>query len=237
MNCGSNAELVRHLIAQRLITTAEVEQLFFKVDRAIFVPKQFQHMAYHDRPLPLNEEVTISAPNVHGPALDTLLPTLFRFKSNPKNLPLRCLDVGSGSGYMLAMFAEITGPEGKLAGIEYIPEIAQLGIDNLKKIDKTKKMMDTGNLIIQHGDGHNGGYPPFAPYHIIHVGAAATEIPQALVDQLAPGGRMILPVGPQGGDQYIYIVDKDEKGEVRAQRTTPVRFVPLKKGGIKQLTN
>nr|ADX35909.1 GH18536p [Drosophila melanogaster] len=87
-------------------------------------------------------------------------------------------------------------------------------------------MLDSGQLLIVEGDGRKG-YPPNAPYNAIHVGAAAPDTPTELINQLASGGRLIVPVGPDGGSQYMQQYDKDANGKVEMTRLMGVMYVPL----------
>ena len=109
-------------------------------------------------------------------------------------------------------------------GIEHIDALVKQSIDNVKKDDST--LIDSKRVILQVVDGFNG-LPDHGPYDAIHVGAAAPQIPIALIEQLANGGRMVIPVGPENGSQEIYLVDKDNNGKVTQKSILGVRYVPL----------
>jgi protein-L-isoaspartate(D-aspartate) O-methyltransferase len=150
------------------------------------------------------------------------------------------LDIGSGSGYLCAIFHhlirdESTGVEGKTVGVEHIPELVDLAERNLRR-DGRGQELDNGSIKLITGDGRLGlplfyhsristdmfqGYPSEAPYDAIHVGAAAPTIPPALVEQLASPGRMFIPVGTY--EQEMVQVDKDEKGVVSEKKLFGVR--------------
>jgi protein-L-isoaspartate(D-aspartate) O-methyltransferase len=135
----------------------------------------------------------------------------------------RILDVGSGSGYLTACIARLVQPGGKVIGIEHIPELIDLSIKNIGK--NSRSFLDDGTLQIVLGDGRLG-YPQGGPYDAIHVGAAASERPKALIEQLKPGGRLVVPVGV--GSQTMMIYEKSLDGrEVYEQGTLGVRYVPL----------
>ncbi|CAD5118774.1 DgyrCDS7452 [Dimorphilus gyrociliatus] len=184
------------------------------VDRANFC----KNKPYVDSPQGIGYAVTISAPHMHAHALELLSEHLQEGK--------RALDVGSGSGYLTACMAKLVGSTGKAVGIEHIDELVSLSKQNLNRSPETQEMLDNGQAVFVVGDGRQG-YPQYGPYNAIHVGAAAPTIPQALIEQLAPGGRLILPVGPEGHDQELIQVDKDMQGQIKKTKLMGVIYVPL----------
>ena len=163
---------------------------------------------------------------MHASACESLLPYL-----HPS---ARVLDIGSGSGYLTHVLANLVGAtdmRGKVVGVEHIPELAKLGTSNMEKSSDGKHMLETGKVRFVVVDGRKG-FKEEAPYDAIHVGAAAVELHQELVDQLASPGRLFIPVEDKGGygEQWIWVVDKDEKGNVTKKRKEGVRYVPLTDG-------
>jgi protein-L-isoaspartate(D-aspartate) O-methyltransferase len=138
----------------------------------------------------------------------------------------RVLDVGSGSGYLAAVFYHLVcggDKRGRVVGIEHIPELVDWSVQNLKK-DGLGQALEEKDIIIIAGDGRKG-HASEGPYDVIHVGAAAPTMPKALVEQLAKPGRMFIPVGTYS--QVIIQVDKDSDGKVTQKELMDVRYVPL----------
>ena len=145
------------------------------------------------------------------------------------------LDVGSGSGYLVACFAEMLALDAKkkknnnnnnkVVGIEHIDSLVNQSMENLKNDGKTE-MMKSGLITITKGDGRLG-CEKFAPYALIHVGAAAPEVPPALLSQLASPGRMIIPVGGEYESQSLMVIDRNEDGETTYKDEMGVVYVPL----------
>lgn len=235
-NAKSSAELVQQLKESGEIESSIVEHAMLAVDRKSFLPENTSvEKAYADTPQPIGHRQTISAPHMHAMTLE-----LLKDYAKPGN---RLLDVGSGSGIMCAYLAEMMDHQiqqqqqeqeqeqqqaevGTVYGIEYVKELVDLSHRNLDRDPVSKELVERNVIIVQGGDGWKG-LPEKAPFHAIHVGAAAAKIPDALLDQLAPGGRMVIPVGPQYSTQTLYCVDKDETGKIHKRSLASVGFVPL----------
>ncbi len=136
----------------------------------------------------------------------------------------KALDVGSGSGYLTSCMALMVGSTGCVVGIEHIKELSESSREKIKS--DQPELLSSNRILLVTGDGRKG-YEEMSPYDAIHVGAAADGVPAALHRQLKPGGRMIVPVGREGGTQYLEQHDKMENGEMVVKRLMGVRYVPL----------
>jgi protein-L-isoaspartate(D-aspartate) O-methyltransferase len=183
-----------------------VEKALRRVPRHRFVPPAWRELAYLDQPLPIGEGQTISQPSLV--ALMTRL-------ADPQPGE-RALDVGTGSGYQAALLAEIVG---QVESIEIVPALAEQARERLRSLGYT-------NVRVHTGDGFRGR-PEQAPFDLIIVAAATPEIPPPLVEQLAPGGRLVLPLGDPSGFQDLVVVEKKPDGKVERRVVTQVRFVPM----------
>ncbi|MCU7919471.1 MAG: protein-L-isoaspartate(D-aspartate) O-methyltransferase [Candidatus Thiodiazotropha sp. (ex Dulcina madagascariensis)] len=177
-----------------------------RVPRQHFVSKTFRSHAYENSPLPIGRGQTISQPFIVALMTDLAAPK----RSD------RILEVGTGSGYQTAVLAELVD---HLFTIEIIPELAEESRERLEK----EGYSDISYAV---GDGYYG-WPDQAPFDAILVTAAAEEIPQPLIEQLAPGGRLVLPVGKRLFSQDLILLEKDQTGLVHASSLLPVTFVPL----------
>ena len=174
---------------------------------------------YDDNPVRIGWGVTISAPHMHARALEELNDQL-----QPGSV---ALDVGSGSDFLSAAMAMLVGPSGKVVGIDHIPELVEWSPSNVRR-DHKQALLDSGQLELHTRDGFKG-YSERGPYDAIHVGAAPDAIPEALKQQLKPGGVLLLPVGPQGGAQEFVRVERDAINPAifTQQALFGVRYVPL----------
>ena len=194
--------MVREQFEARGISDPRVLAALRKVPRELFVPPDRRDLAYEDRPLPIGHGQTISQPYIV--ALMTELAIA------PGNR--RALDVGTGSGYQAAVLAELV-PE--VYTIEFIPELAAAARVPLEKY---------GNVRWRCGDGQEG-WPEAAPFDAIIAACAALEIPEALIEQLAPGGRLVVPTGSTF--QELVLVERDADGTLRRSTHGGVAFVPM----------
>ncbi|KAK8928573.1 Protein-L-isoaspartate O-methyltransferase [Platanthera zijinensis] len=208
-----NKGLVEHLCQYGVIKSKKVAEMMETIDRGLFVP--YGSQPYSDSPMPIGYNATISAPHMHATCLELL-------KDHLKP-GMRALDVGSGTGYLTACFAMMVGPDGHAIGVEHIPELSAASIENIKR-SAAEPLMRGGSLSVHVADGRLG-WPELGPYDAIHVGAAASEVPKALLDQLKPGGRMVIPVGNLF--QELKVIDKNPDGSVATRTDASVRYVPL----------
>ena len=204
--------LLNQLRAEHVIKSDKVYNSMLQVDRADFTSS----FPYYDSPQTIGYNATISAPHMHAYALEYLAP----YCTNNINI----LDVGSGSGYLTVALSKMINDTGRVIGIEHIDPLYKLSINNISK--HHSKLLKNKNIILLNADGRNG-VKEYAPFKVIHVGAAAETIPKDLIDQLDKNGRMFIPVGGQNEDQWIYLVDKDENGNISKQKIMCVTYVPL----------
>jgi len=199
--------MVDDQIAGRGISDQATLQAMRKVPRHLFVPTLYAKEAYSDRPLPIGYGQTISQPCVVAYMTELSRPAKGK----------TALEIGTGSGYQAAVLAEIVDT---VYTIEIVPELATEAAARLK-------ILGYQNIAAKYGDGYKG-WPEHGPYDIIIVTAAADHIPQPLKDQLAEGGRLVMPVGNPATVQELILLTK-KKGKITEQRLEPVRFVPLKR--------
>ena len=179
------------------------------IPRHLFVPAELQRDAYADRPLPIGYGQTISQPYIVALMTELL---------NPAE-GWKILEVGTGSGYQAAVLTKFTSD---IYTIEIVEPLHKQALPRLKQFG-------LGADRVIHGDGYFG-IEKAAPFDGIIVTAAADHIPPPLIQQLRPGGRMVLPIGPVHSTQRLVVVEKDAAGKVRTQTHHPVRFVPLTGG-------
>ena len=185
------------------ITNSDVLKAMLKVPRHEFVPDSHRHYSYHNRPLPIGHDQTISQPFIVG------------YMTQEASIAPgeKVLEIGTGSGYQAAVLGELAG---QVYTIEIIPELAEGAKSVLQKLGYK-------NIHVKAGNGYEG-WPEHAPFDAIVVTAAPDKVPKKLVDQLALRGKMVIPVGTTF--QEMVIITRDESGVVE-QRTIPVRFVPM----------
>jgi protein-L-isoaspartate(D-aspartate) O-methyltransferase len=177
-----------------------------RVPRHEFVPKSQRELAYQNHPLPIGAGQTISQPYIVA-----LMTELAEIGSDET-----VLEIGTGSGYQAAVLAELAHHVYTIEIVEMLGQRAQRDLDRL----------GYANVSVRIGDGY-AGWPEHAPFDAILVTAAPEEVPQPLIDQLAVGGRMVIPVGEEGDVQTLRLFVKEAAGVLTAKNVIPVRFVPF----------
>ena len=187
----------------------QVRAALGKVERHRLVPPEQRPLAYRNHPLPIGLGQTISQPYIVALSADLIAP-------QPQHV---VLEIGTGSGYQAAVLAEIVQ---RVYSIEILETLAFSATQALKELQYK-------NIEIMVADGYKG-WPEKAPFDAIVVTAAAPRVPEALVAQLKPGGRMVIPVGEAGGTQDLLLIRKHADGRIERRNVLPVRFVPLVPG-------
>lgn len=196
--------MVDDQLRSRDIIDRKVLEVMGRIPREKFVPQDERRYAYDDRPVPIGHDQTISQPYI------VALMTQLAVPSHSD----RVLDVGVGSGYQSAVLAEMCQ---HVYGVEILEPLATAASQRLAKLGHK-------NVTVRCGDGRQG-WPEHAPFQVIIVAAAADRVPQALLDQLAPGGRLVIPVGDYYQD--LLLIVKRPDGTLYRRSVIPVRFVPL----------
>lgn len=185
---------------------ARVRDALASVPRHLFVPERQRSLAYENRPLPIGNGQTISQPYIV--AMMTQLADVGDTE--------RVLEIGTGSGYQAAVLAELAAD---VFTIEIIDALAE-------RAAATLGSLGYDNVTVRAGDGY-AGWPDEAPFDAILVTAAPAEVPEPLIEQLAPGGRLVIPVGPEGRTQSLRVLVKTDGGALETRDVLPVRFVPF----------
>ncbi|MBN1221562.1 MAG: protein-L-isoaspartate(D-aspartate) O-methyltransferase [Anaerolineae bacterium] len=201
----SRQSMVEYQIRARGVTDEAVLAALLKVPRHQFVPLDYQDQSYDDHPLPIGYGQTISQPYIVA-----VMTELLELQPGDK-----VLEIGTGSGYQAAVLAEITD---RVYTIEIIPELAE-------RAQATFDHLGYKQIVAKQADGY-WGWEEYAPFEAIIVTAAPDHVPQPLVNQLVDGGKMVIPVGPPGGYQSLWLIER--KGEeILRTNWGGVRFVPL----------
>jgi protein-L-isoaspartate(D-aspartate) O-methyltransferase len=200
--------MVAEQIASRDVKDPKVLAAMREVPRHLFVPADQRPSAYEDRPLPIGHGQTISQPYIVA-----LMTELARPKPSD-----RALEIGTGSGYQAAVLSKL------VAEVDTIEILEPLAAEAKARLAQ----LGCANVITRTGDGY-GGWPEKAPFDLIIVTAAPDHVPPALVEQLKPGGRLVIPVGAVFSVQELVVIEKDASGKTRTEHIAPVRFVPLRR--------
>jgi len=198
--------MVDRQIRRRDITDPNVLSALETVPRHAFVDRRDLSRAYNDHPLPIGHGQTISQPYIVAYMTEAL----------ELNEDFKVLEIGTGSGYQAAVCAEIAS---EVYTIEIIEALAETAQERLKQLGY-------GNVFVKNSDGYFG-WPDKGPFDAIIVTCAAGFVPPPLIEQLRPGGLMILPLGSPFGYQVLVVVTKNDKGKVSSREVLPVRFVPM----------
>ena len=204
-------DLCMELVSKNWIQSQQVFDVMMQVDRADFAPTN----PYENNPQCIGFNVVISAPLLHSYCLEALRDYLTEGST--------ALDIGFGSGYLTVGMSKMMNDKGCVVGIEHIKELYDFGVQNISK--HHKNLIEKKSIELILGDGRLG-YKQKAPFKCIHVGAASMQPPKEFLEQLDFGGRLVMPLGPQG-EQYIYLIDKDLKGNINYTKGLSVRYVPL----------
>ena len=207
MTSGRTRMRMIEVLRREGVTDERVLNAMAGIPRHVFVEEGIASRAYEDVPLPIGHGQTISSPVIVG------LMTQLLLEKQPMN---KVLEIGTGCGYQTAVLGRL------VKEIYTLERIAPL----MDKARRNLRDLRFYNVRFKHMDGH-GGYPEGAPYDGILMAASATHVPDALKQQLAVGGRMVLPVGTD--DQWLFTIDRTDKGFVEQKREA-VRFVPLLPG-------
>ncbi|MEW7989403.1 MAG: protein-L-isoaspartate(D-aspartate) O-methyltransferase [Candidatus Thiodiazotropha sp.] len=183
-----------------------IMKVLAEVPRHQFVPADIRGRAYENRPLPIGYGQTISQPYIVAIMTDLIAP-------KPGH---KALEIGTGSGYQAAVLSRLVE---RVYTMEIVEPLGNQATERLKRLGYD-------NIEVAVADGYYG-WKEHAPFDIIIVTAAASHIPPPLIEQLKPGGKMIIPVGSRFMTQQLLLVDKDDDKEVRVRQILPVRFVPL----------
>ncbi len=200
------AQMVERQLRARDISNTAVLEAMETVPRHLLVPEERRAEAYSDRALPIGHGQTVSQPYVVATMTE-----LLELEGDE-----RVLEIGTGSGYHAAVLAEVTP---HVYSIEIIEELGRRAARDLEALDYDE-------IELKIADGYFG-WEEHAPFDAVIVTAAAGHVPQPLVDQLRPGGRIVIPVGDPYGTQQLTVVDKDEDGSLTTEQISPVRFVPM----------
>ncbi|MGD2112899.1 MAG: protein-L-isoaspartate(D-aspartate) O-methyltransferase [Gammaproteobacteria bacterium] len=195
----------QHLIGREALD-ARVMQAMADVPRASFVPHNLRGMAFDNGPLPIGHGQTISQPYIVALMTDLLQP----------GASDTLLEIGTGSGYQAAILSRLCA---RVYSVERVSELGEAAAERLHSLGYD-------NIEIRVGDGY-AGWPEHAPYDGIIVTAAAPFVPPALVEQLRPGGRLVIPVGESYGHQELMLIEKRADGTIRERAVLGVAFVPL----------
>lgn len=198
--------MVRRQIEDRGITDSRVLDAMRQVPRHLFMPEEVRSAAYEDSPVPIGHGQTISQPYIVAYMTD-----LLSVRSTDV-----VLEIGTGSGYQAAVLSRLAK---HVYSIEIVPELARTATATLSRLGYT-------NVTVRLGDGYKG-WPERAPFDRIILTAAPPELPNALIDQLKPGGRLIAPVGRTVFEQELIVVEKGSDGKLKRRSSLPVRFVPM----------
>ncbi|HID72198.1 MAG TPA: protein-L-isoaspartate O-methyltransferase [Thermoplasmata archaeon] len=217
--------LVHNLWRRGYIKSRRVKEAMLAIPRHFFVPEHLLRDAYIDSPLNIGEGQTISAPHMVAMMAEEL-----DIKKGEK-----ILEIGGGSGYHAAIYGYLTGKGGMVVSIERIKVLVERAEKNLRDLKSylQKRDINIGEIKFIHGDGRFG-YKEESPYHKISVACTAEEIPRALSEQLAEGGKMVIPVGSSlsffGGQTLVSVEKRD--GKLKKRDVCGVAFVPLREGTV-----